>query len=77
MVKDLLNKAKRFILEQRIEMTRADIAIAVQRRDDARLTVASAEAFVFAAQRKLHGLRSRLLLTERPNALLAEALRHE
>lgn len=70
-------RLERFILQWRINTLRSDIAVTLERRDNAQITLASTEAFLFTAQRKLHGLKARLALLNSPNALLVEAMRHE
>jgi hypothetical protein len=73
---ELLKRIKRFILKQRIAMLRSDIAVAVDRRYHAQLTIESADKFYADAQQRLRRLRGQLSLLERPETLLAEALRH-
>jgi hypothetical protein len=74
---ELLKRIKRFILKQRIEMLRGDIAMGLERRQYALLTVESMDQWLDDAQRRLRRLKSHLLALERPGTLLAEALRHE
>jgi hypothetical protein len=76
MAANLIKWLQRFILKQRIEMLRADIALAVERRDHAQMTVESIDKWYSDAQRRLRQLRANLALLERPDTLLAEALRH-
>lgn len=73
---ELLKKIKRFWLRQRIEWLRADIAVATERQHYARITVESTEKYLGEAWRRLRALQSNLALIERPETLLAEALRH-
>jgi hypothetical protein len=72
----LINRFKRFILKQRIEMLRADIAMAVDRRYYAQLTIESADKFYADAHQRLRRLRGQLSLLERPETLVEEALRN-
>ena len=72
----LISALKRFWLRQRIDMLRADIAVAVERRDNACITIASADHFIAAAHKRLRQLKANLAAIERPETLLAEALRH-
>lgn len=72
----LINALKRFWLKQRIQMLRSDIALAVDRRYYAQLTIESADKFYADAQQRLRRLRGQLALLEHPQTLLDEALHH-
>ena len=76
-MRNLINAIKRFILKQRIQMLRSDIALAVDRRYYAQITIESADKFYADAQQRLRRLRGQLSLLEHPQTLLDEALRHE
>ena len=73
----LLKRLKRFWLRQRIDWLRADIAVALERRELASITFLSTDRYISDAQRRLRSLKSNLALIERPETLLAEALRHD
>jgi hypothetical protein len=75
-MRHLVSAIRRFILLQRIEMLRGDIAMGLERRDNARITIESMDAWLSDAQRRLRRLNSHLTVLERPGTLLAEALRH-
>lgn len=70
----LLKRIKRFILKQRIEMLRSDMALADERREYAQVTVDSLDLWTIDAHRRLRSMRARLALMQRPDVLLEEAM---
>ena len=70
----LLKRLKRFWLRQRIDWLRADIAVAIERRELASITFLSTDEYLGGAQSRLLSLEGQLAVIERPETLLAEAL---
>lgn len=71
---EILKRFKRFVLMQRIEMLRSDMALADERRQYAQITVDSIDLWMIDAHRRLRSMRARHSLMQRPDVLLAEAM---
>lgn len=74
-MKKLVRAFRRFILKQRIDMLRGDIAATRERLAYSELSVESANNWLDAAHVKMRRLRSELALLERPEILLKDVQR--
>lgn len=62
----IIRTLRRFWLNHQIKALRTQILLCQQRRQDAYITIESTEAFQLEAQRKIHRIKSDLLLLDRP-----------
>lgn len=73
-MKWLIRRFQRFLLKQRIELLRADIAVVGERREQSLVNAEAAQAWLDGAHQKLRSMRANLACIERPQVLLDQAL---